>query len=75
MHLWCEFHISRPMFAEAQLDGLQSVINALLPVWSNSLRVAKHEDSHDWAAVGRQGRLHDSIHGAAPPNETWAKLC
>jgi hypothetical protein len=30
MHLWCRFYVSRPLFGEAQLDGLQAVINELL---------------------------------------------
>ena len=67
MHLWCNFYVSRPLFADAQLDGLQSVINQLLPDWSADLRVAKDEDSPHPMLVGRAGRLHESLHQVAPP--------
>lgn len=67
MHLWCDFYVSRPMFGEAQLDGLQSVINEMLPEWSSELRAAEDEDSPDSIAVGREGRLYDCIHRVAAP--------
>jgi hypothetical protein len=67
MHLWCKFYVGRPLFAEAQLDGLQSVINQLLPDWSSDLRVAKDEDSPPSMLVGRAGRLYDCLHQVAPP--------
>jgi hypothetical protein len=67
MHLWCRFYVGRPMFDEAQLDGLQAVINELLPQWSSALRVAEHEDSKNRIVVGRDGRLYDAIHKVAPP--------
>jgi len=67
MHLWCDFHVRGPMFAEEQLDGLQSVIHRLLPKWSAGLRVARDEDSPDPLLVGRAGRLYDCLHQAAPP--------
>ena len=67
MHLWLSFYIARPLFDESQLDGLQSVINELLPAWSRSLRVGKHEDSRNSIVVGRDGRLYDCIIKAAPP--------
>ena len=67
MHLWCKFYVSRPMFDEAQLDGLQSVINELLPQWSHSLRVAKDEDAPNSIVVGRDARLYDCVYSVAPP--------
>ncbi len=67
MHLWCGFYVSQPLFGEAQLDGLQSVINEVLPHWASELRAAKNEDSPDSIAVGRVGRLHDCIHRVAAP--------
>ena len=66
MHLWCVFYVSRPMFDEAQLFGLQSVINELLPQWSSEMRAAKDEDSPSGIVVGRQGRLYECIQQAAP---------
>lgn len=67
MHLWCGFYVSEPLFGESQLDGLQFVINEVLPDWSRGLRAAKDEDSEDGIAVGRGGRLHDCIHRVAAP--------
>ncbi len=67
MHLWCGFDVSRPLFNQAQLDGLQSVINERLPQWSNKLCAAEDDDSRDGVVVGRDGRLFDAIHQAAPP--------
>lgn len=67
MHLWCAFYFNRPLFAEAQLDGLQSVINELLPEWSLKLRAAKDEDSPEQMLVIRSARLYDGIHQVAPP--------
>jgi hypothetical protein len=55
------------MFGEAQLDALQSVLNELLPEWSRALRVGEDEESLDSAVVGREGRLYDCLHVAAPP--------
>jgi len=66
MHLWLNFYVARPMFDEAQLVGLQSVIHELLPKWSTALRVAEDEDSRDGLAVGRQGRLYEAVHQFAP---------
>lgn len=67
MHLWCGFYVSQPLFGEAQLDGLQHVISEVLPRWSSGLRAAKHEDSKDRIAVGRDGRLYGCIHRVAAP--------
>ncbi len=67
MHLWLDFYVGRPMFDEAQLDSLQVVINELLPQWSSTLRVAKHEDSKNRIVVGRDSRLYDCIYQVAPP--------
>ncbi len=41
IHLWCGFYVSQPLFDEAQLDGLQSVINRVLPDWSSGLCAAR----------------------------------
>ena len=67
MHLWWDFYVSRPMFGEVQLDGLQSAINEVLPQWSSELRAAKDEDSPNSIVVGREGRLYKCIHQVAPP--------
>lgn len=66
MHLWCVFFISRPLFGEAELDGLQSAIDELLPQWSSELRATQGEDSPAGAAVGRGARLYQAIHELAP---------
>ncbi len=52
MHLWCVFYLSRPMFGEVQLDGLQAVINELLPQWSVELRAAENE----WTPGKKRGQ-------------------
>jgi hypothetical protein len=67
MHLWCRFYVSRPLFAEAQLDALQSVISELLPEWASELHVTKDESSIQKALVGRTGRLFEGLHQVAPP--------
>jgi hypothetical protein len=67
MHLWCDFYVSRPMLAEAQLDGLQSVINELLPKWSVMLRAAEYEFSRDRVDVGRESRLYNGVRQVAHP--------
>ena len=75
MHLWCSFFVSRPMFAGVQLDGLHSVINALLPNWSIELLAARNEDSQNYSVVGREGCLYDCIHQVAPPKRGLGRRC
>jgi hypothetical protein len=67
MHLWCGFYVDQPLFDEAQLDGLQSVINAILPEWSTELSVARDEDARDRVVLRRDGRLYDSVRRVAAP--------
>src|SRR5262245_38263442 len=67
MHLWFRFYLSRPFFDQSQLDSLQSVINRVLPDWSNEMRVAEDEDSKDVIAIGPNDRLHTCLHRAAAP--------
>ena len=62
IHLWCGFYVSQPLFDEAQLDGLQSVINRVLPDWSSGLCAAQDEDSKEIVQVGRDGSLYECIH-------------
>ena len=53
IHLWAYLYVSRPLFDEAQLDGLQEVINAQLPTWSTGLGAGNDETSTDVIRVGR----------------------
>lgn len=67
MHLLCEFFVSRPLFAQEQLDALQQTIDELLPSWSVGLRVARDENSPNGIVVGRADRLFSCIHQVARP--------
>ena len=73
MHLLFNFYIAAPPFSVDVLDALQLVINELLPQWSRELRVGKYEDSDDCLTVGRNGRLYDAVHRAAPPKRRLGK--
>ncbi|MGD9720829.1 MAG: hypothetical protein AB7O59_14155 [Pirellulales bacterium] len=70
MRLVSHIFFSQPLFTEAQLDGLQAILNDLLPFWTKGLRVARYEHSPDKELVGRDNRLFDRLYHAAPPKRT-----
>jgi len=66
MHLWCSFYLDRPIFDQAQLGELQSIINEVLPSWSRGLCIAYHELKPP-VPVNQSDSLWDCLHGVAAP--------
>ena len=74
MHLWCNFYVRLPLFDEAQLHALQSVINETLPQWSSGLaHPTARTPGSDLSSVKR-GVCHAGVHRIAPVKNNFGDV-